>query len=57
MKDVCKQLQIDTKIYKERALLSAISSAKDEMVSPDEFELKLYDIVVYKKFKKVSNLK
>ena len=39
MKDVCKQLQIDTKIYKERALLSAISSAKDEMVSPDEFEL------------------
>ncbi len=39
MKDVCKQLQIDTKIYKERALLSAISSAKDEMITPDEFEL------------------
>lgn len=39
MKDVCKQLQIDTKIYKERALLSAISSAKDEMIMPDEFEL------------------
>ena len=39
MKDVCKQLQVDTKIYKERALLSAISSAKDEMIMPDEFEL------------------
>lgn len=39
MKDVCKQLQIDTKIYKERTLLSAISSAKDEMIMPDEFEL------------------
>ncbi len=39
MKDVCKQLQIDTKIYKERALLSTISAAKDEMIMPDEFEL------------------
>lgn len=39
MKDVCKKLQIDTKIYKERSLLAAISSAKDEMVGPDEFEL------------------
>ena len=39
MKDVCKQLQIDTKIYKERSLLAAISSAKDEMITPDEYEL------------------
>ncbi|MBQ8802040.1 MAG: DNA helicase PcrA [Tyzzerella sp.] len=39
MKDVCKLLQIDTKIYKERALLAAISAAKDEMIMPDEFEL------------------
>ena len=39
MKDVCKLLQIDTKIYKERMLLSAISRAKDEMISPEEFEL------------------
>ena len=39
MKDVCKALQIDTKIYKERALLAAISSAKDEMITQDEFEL------------------
>ena len=28
MKDVCKLLQIDTKVYKERMLLGAISSCK-----------------------------
>ena len=39
MKDVCKYLQIDTKVYKERTLLGAISSAKDEMVTPEEFML------------------
>ncbi len=40
MKDVCKRLDIDTKIYKERSLLAAISSAKDELVSPNEFALR-----------------
>ncbi len=40
MKDVCKLLQIDTKMYKERNLLAAISSAKNECVTPQEFELK-----------------
>jgi DNA helicase-2/ATP-dependent DNA helicase PcrA len=39
IKDVCKRLNIDTKMYKERALMSAISSAKDELVSPEEFRL------------------
>ena len=39
MKDVCKLLQVDTKIYKERNLMSAISSAKNEYISPQEFEL------------------
>ena len=39
IKDVCKLLNIDTKIYKERSLLSAISSAKDEMITPAEFEI------------------
>ena len=28
MKDVCKQVRIDTKVYKERNLLAAISAAK-----------------------------
>ena len=39
MKEVCKRLQIDTKIYKERMLLSAISKAKDELVNPVEMQL------------------
>ena len=39
MKDVCKKLEIDTKITKERTLLAAISRAKDELVSPAEMAL------------------
>ena len=39
MKDVCKMLEIDTKVYKERMFLSEISSAKDELVTPEEYEL------------------
>lgn len=38
MKEVLKYLQIDTKQIKERVFLSAISSAKDELVSPDAYE-------------------
>ena len=37
MKDICKRLQIDTKIHKEKTFLNAISSAKDELVDPIEF--------------------
>ena len=40
MKDICKRLQIDTKIMKERTILSAISSAKDELMQSDEYDLK-----------------
>lgn len=36
VKEVCKRLNVDTKVYKERNLLSQISSAKDELLSPDE---------------------
>ena len=38
MKEICKGLDIDTKMFRERLLLSAISSAKNEMLSPDEYE-------------------
>jgi DNA helicase-2/ATP-dependent DNA helicase PcrA len=38
IKDICKRLQIDTKLFKERMFLSAISSAKDELLDPIEFE-------------------
>ncbi|MCI9083076.1 MAG: DNA helicase PcrA [Lachnospiraceae bacterium] len=37
MKEVCKRLQIDTKLYKEKSFLGVISSAKDELISPEEF--------------------
>ncbi len=40
MKGVCKRLNIDTKTHKERSLLSAISSAKDELISVQEYELR-----------------
>ncbi len=39
MKAVCKKVDIDTKQFKERMLLSVISSAKNEMILPEEFEL------------------
>lgn len=39
IKEVCKKLSIDTKMLKERTILSAISSAKDELVSPMEYEM------------------
>ena len=39
MKDVCKLLEVDTKIYRERSLLSAISKAKNELVTPEELML------------------
>ncbi|MCI8854249.1 MAG: DNA helicase PcrA [Lachnospiraceae bacterium] len=39
MKEICKRLEIDTKIYKERALLGLISRAKNELISPQEMEL------------------
>ena len=38
MKDICKRLQIDTKTLKERVILSAISAAKNECITPLEFE-------------------
>ena len=39
MKDICRQMNVDTKIYKERSLLAQISHAKDELISPDEMEM------------------
>ncbi len=39
IKEICKRLQIDTKMLKERAILSAISAAKDELISPIEYQL------------------
>ena len=42
IKDICKRFQIDTKQLKERSIMSAISSAKDELISPLEYELNAF---------------
>lgn len=39
MKRIVKKLELDTKQFKERSLLSAISNAKNELISPEEFML------------------
>ena len=39
IKEVCKKLNIDTKMLKERTIMNGISSAKDEMITPDEMEI------------------
>ncbi len=39
MKDVCKKLEIDTKQLKEKTILNAISSAKDNLISTTEYEM------------------
>ena len=38
MKAVIKELELNPKIYKEKALLGKISAAKNNLVSPDEME-------------------
>ena len=40
MREVCKLLQVDTKMFRERVLLSEISKAKDELVTPQEYRMR-----------------
>ena len=49
MKEICKRFQIDTKQLKERAIMSAISSAKDELISPLEYEINAFGDSIKKK--------
>lgn len=39
MKQVLKKMDLDPKQYRDRAVISAISSAKNELISPEEFML------------------
>ena len=39
MKEICKKLQIDTKMLKERTILGAVSSAKNELIDPLQYEM------------------
>ncbi len=44
MKDVCRRLDINTKLTKERALLNRISAAKNELIDADDYaEMNSYD--------------
>ncbi|MBR5376969.1 MAG: UvrD-helicase domain-containing protein, partial [Lachnospiraceae bacterium] len=43
LKEVCKRLNVDTKMYKEKSLLNVISAAKDELLSPLDYEAKHYE--------------
>ena len=39
MKDVFKKLNVDTRMYKEKTLMNLISSAKDELMGPEDFAM------------------
>lgn len=39
MRQVYKRLDVDSKVYKERTVLNGISSAKNELIYPQEFQL------------------
>lgn len=60
MKDICKRLEIDTKMYKEKSFLAVISSAKDELISPEAYALraqgdfrKMKEAAVYREYQQV----
>lgn len=40
MKQIIKRMDLDPKQYRDRAMLTAVSNAKNELVSPEEFRLK-----------------
>ncbi|HHV11318.1 MAG TPA: DNA helicase PcrA [Clostridiales bacterium] len=52
MRDICKYLNIDTKKMNERSILSVISKAKDELISPEEFERTSYGDITRNKYAK-----
>ena len=40
MRQILKKMDLDPKQYRDRAMISAISNAKNELISPEEFMLK-----------------
>ena len=53
MKDVCKYLKIDTKDLREREILSAISSAKNELMTPLRFREEMVGVSF--RYKKIAD--
>ena len=50
MKDICKYLNIDTKKYREKTFLNAISNAKNELLTIEQFAEKIGNEYNYKLF-------
>ncbi len=50
MKDICKYLNIDTKKYREKTFLNAISNAKNELLTIEQFAEKMGNEYNYKLF-------
>ncbi len=50
MKDICKYLNIDTKKYREKTFLNAISNAKNELLTIKQFAEKMGNEYNYKLF-------
>ena len=57
MKQICKDMEIDTKRFKEKTFLNKISSAKDELINPEEYMnraagdfMKVRDAQVYREY-------
>ena len=50
MRDICKYLNIDTKKTNERSILSVISKAKDEMISPEDYLKNSHGDLTQKKY-------
>ncbi len=42
VKEVIRQLELDPKVYREKAVLARISAAKNEMIDPEEYEAEAY---------------
>ncbi len=57
MKAVIKRLELDPKMYKERALLSAVSSAKNELVSVSQYEREKVIARMFQGFTPISSIK
>jgi len=59
VKGICKRLNIDTKLLRERTIINEISSAKNELISAEEYAAKNQDdylkkqlVTVYKEYEK-----
>ena len=53
IREVCKYLDIDTKKIPEKNIINAISKAKDELISPEEFEKSIGGDYIQKKYAQV----